>query len=653
MKLSTNKTAKTVAIALSVCLICGLTGGVASSANDTTYSSALKAAQDANKAADTCLATLKGLSATDTDSNAATTATAAATKASKDETVYVMTDSQGQVQKIVVSDQLKNPLGEASITDKSSLSDITNLKSNGNYTKNSNGTISWDAQANDIYYQGTSTQTLPLQVSVSYTLDGKTIAPADLAGKSGKVVIRYDYKEDTSATGNTSVPFIAMTGMLLKNDGFKNVTVSNGKIIDDGDKKVVVGFALPGLQDGLKLGSTINIPDYVEITADATNFAIDSTLTYATCDFAQDIDTSKINNASDLTSALNQVTSAVTQLTNGSSQLYDGLCTLLDKSNEMTAGIGTLCTGATQLSTGLSTLNSNSASLKTGAYQVFTTLTATAQTQLNASLKSNGLDAVTLTPETYSSVLTGLLDTFSKGAYSQAQTAAEAQVRTAVNAAVLAKVTDGVKAAVKAAAIAKGFNETQAEAYLQSSDGQATIASYVTAKMASADIKATIESNVKEQLASSDVQAKITAAVDSGLSGNAGYSAIKSLKTSLDSYSAFYTGLSAYTAGVSTAASGAAQVSSGLGQLKTGSASLVSGVTQLRDGAMQLSDGVKEFSSKLSSKLGSLSTSDLTNAIPRISTMLNAAKSYKNYSGIADGVDGSVKFVYKTASIGD
>jgi putative membrane protein len=564
-----------------------------------------------------------------------------------------MTDSAGQVQKIVVSDQLKNPLGEKKITDKSSLSDITNLKSNGSCTNNSDGTISWDAEANDVYYQGNSTKALPLNVTVSYTLDGKTISTADLAGKSGKVVIRYEYKEDKSAMGNTYVPFVAMTGMILKNDGFKNVTVSNGKIIDDGDKKVVVGFALPGMQDELKLGSTIDIPDYVEITADAADFAIDSTLTYATCDFAQDIDTSKINSVSDLSSALSQVTSAVTQLTDGSSQLYDGLCTLLEKSNEMTTGIGTLYTGATKLSSGLTTLDSNSAALKSGAYQVFKTLTSTAQDQLNTSLKANGLESVTLTPETYSSVLTGLLDTFSKGAYSKAQTAAEAQVRTAVNATVLAKVTDGVKDAVKAAVIAKGYSETQAEAYLTSSAGQETVASYVTAKMASDDIKATIESNVKEQLASSDVQAKITAAVDSGLSSNAGYASIKSLKTSLDSFSAFYAGLSTYTAGVSSAASGATQLTSGLGQLKTGSASLVSGVTKLRDGAMQLSDGVKEFSSKLSSKLGSLSTSDLTNAIPRISSMLNAAKSYKNYSGIADGVDGSVKFIYKTASIGD
>ena len=652
MKLSKNKTVKTVAIALSVCLVCSLTGGVAFSAGSgNTYENALKAAQDGKAAAETALATLKGTSTS--DSTEATAAAATETVAGKDETVYVMTDSQGAVQKIVVSDQLKNPQGEANITDKSSLNDITNLKSDGNFTKNSDGTITWNAQGKDIYYQGTTEKTLPIQVSVSYTLDGKSISPSDLAGKSGKVVIRYDYKEDVGSTGNTTVPFVAMTGMILKNDSFKNVTVSNGKIIDDGDKRIIVGFAFPGLQDGLKLSTgTADIPDYVEVTADAENFAIDSTLTYATCDFAQDIDTSKISNADDLTSALSQVTSAVTQLTDGSSALYDGLSTLLEKSNEMTAGIATLSNGASQLSTGLTTLDSNSAKLKSGAYQVFTTLTATAQTQLNAALTANGLAAVTLTPETYSTVLGGLLDKFSSGAYSQAKTAAEAQVRTAVQAAVLAQVTDGVKAAVKAAVIAKGYTAAQADAYVAST-GASTVSANVATKMASDEIKKTIETNVATQLASADVQAKITAAVDSGLSGNASYSAIKSLKTSLDSYASFYAGLSTYTAGVSSAASGAAQVAGGLGQLKTGSATLVSGVTQLRDGAMQLSDGVKEFSGKLNSKLGSLSTSDLTNIIPRISTMLNAAKSYKNFSGIADNVTGSVKFIYKTASIGE
>ena len=652
MKISKGKTTKTVAIALSVCVICGAVGGVAYSASNSTdstiYDAALNDAQAANETASAALTALSGQGSADVNSDLGT---------SKDETVYVMADANGSVEKIIVSDELKNANGAASLLDSSDLQDITNLKGSEEYTKNSDGTITWNAQGNDIYYQGTSEKALPVKVSVSYKLDGKEVSADELAGKSGKLVIRYNYSIDKSAitdSGDVAVPFLALTGMILDNDSFSNITVSNGKIIDDGDRSVVIGFALPGVKESLDLSEDSgDIPDYVEVTADTSDFALGATLTYASCDFADELDTANISSVEDLTGALNQVSDAVTQLMNGSSALYDGLCTLLEKSGEMSNGIGTLYSGATELSTGLATLDSNSDTLKAGAYQVFSTLTTTAQTQLNEALAANGLSPVTLTPDSYSAVLSGLLDSFSGGAYTQAKAAAEAQIRPLVEAAVLEQVTAGVKETVKASVIEKGYTEEQAEMYLQGPEGAATINTYVEQKMASDEIKQMIESNIEAKLASDEVQSQITTAVNNGLEGNASYSAIKSLKASLDSYAAFYSGLYSYTAGVSQASAGAAQVAGGLGQLKTGGESLVSGVTQLRDGAMQLSDGMREFCNQLSSKLGNLSSSELTKVLPHISSMLYAAKEYNNYSGIADGENGSVKFIIKTASIGE
>ena len=650
-----NKTSKTVAIALSACVVCGAVGGVAYSANNNSIDAALEYATAANASADAALNALNG-----EGSSATTTASSSVNvshKTTKDETVYVMTNAQGAVQKVIVSDELRNPTGSASLNDKTNLSDVTNLKGSESFKKNSDGTITWDAQGNDIYYQGTTNKTLPIQVKATYKLDGKEISAEDLAGKSGKVVIRYDYSIDKSVMsekGNTAVPFLTLTGLMLDNNNFSNITVSNGKIIDDGDRSIVMGFAIPGVKDALNLGKdTSDVPEFVEVTADAKNFSLGSTMTYASCDFANDIDTKNINSVDDLTGALGQVSSAVTKLANGSSSLYDGLCTLLQKSGEMSNGIGTLYSGATQLSTGLTTLDSNSATLKSGAYQVFTSLTTQAQTQLNAALTANGMSAVTLTPDNYNTVLGGILDGLSGGAYTKANAAAEAQIRPAVEAAVREQVIAGVKETVKATAIEKGYTEEQAAAYIQSSEGVNTINSYVDQKMASDEIKKTIDSNVASKLASNEVQSQITSAVNSGLSGNASYTAIKNLKASLDSYAAFYSGLSTYTAGVSTAASGAKQVAGGLSQLKTGGESLVSGVSQLRDGAMQLSDGMSEFCNQLSSKLGSLSGSEVAKVLPRISSMLDAAKNYNNYSGMADGTEGSVKFIIKTASIGE
>lgn len=637
-------------MALSACLICSAVGGVAYA---NIYDNAAAGAVAGKASAERALAIMQGVSTAEPTTETVAVA-ASANAPSKDETVYVIANAQGGVQKVIVSDELKNTSKETSLNDRSCLSNITNLKGTEAYTQNSDGTMTWAAEGKDIFYQGTTDKTVPVQLAVSYKLDGKDVSAQELAGKSGKVVIRYDYKNDQSVTSDTTVPFLALTGMILSNDKFSNITVSNGKIVDDGDSSVVIGFALPGVKECLNLGNdTGEIADYVEISADAKSFAIGSTLTYASCDFVNELDSDKIGSVGDLTGQLSQVSSAVSQLMNGSSTLYDGLCTLLEKSGEMSNGIGTLYSGATALSTGLKALDSNSASLNSGAYKVFATLTSQAQVQLNAALTANGLSEVTLTPDNYGTVLGGLLDKFSGGAYTQAEAAAKAQISPLVQAAVLGQVTDGVKETIKATMVEKGYTADQASTYLLSSEGLATISTYVQAKMASDEIKGTIESTIAAKIASSDVQSQITAAVDNGLAGNASYTAIKSLKTSLDTYAAFYSGLSAYTKGVSSAAGGAAKVAGGLGQLQTGSSSLVSGVTQLRDGAMQLSDGMSEFANKISAKLGSLSESELTALLPRITTMLDAAKSYKNYSGIADNENGSVKFIIKTASIGE
>lgn len=638
-----DKKTKALAITLSACLVCGTVGGVAYSANKTDSTSLLNTSDT----------------------------TAAGDKAEKDETVYVMTNADGAVQKVIVSDELKNATKAAALKDKSDLKDITNVKGSETFKQNSDGTITWDAQGDDIYYQGSSEKTAPVQVKVSYTLDGKTVSADEIKGKSGKVVIRYDYSLDKDVLkeqGAENVPFLAMTGFIFDNAGFSNITVSNGKLVDDGDRTIVMGFAFPGLRDVLKLGDeAANIPEYVEVSADAKNFKLNSTMTYATCEWAKAVNTDKLKNAGDLSGALDQVSSAVTKLTDGSSQLYEGLSTLLQKSGEMKSGLDTLdkgaaslSSGAEQLSTGLTTLDANSESLKAGAYKVFTTLCTEAQTQLNTALAAKGLGSVSLTPETYSANITNLLNSLSAGAYEQGQKVAEAQVRAKVEEAVRAKAMESATQKVVAAAEGQGMTQEQAEAFAQSAAGQAYAKAGVNDYMASAEGKQTVEANLKEQLASAEVQAAIKEQVESALDANTDYASIKGLKASLDQYAAFYAGINAYTAGVSSAtggakqvAAGAQQVAAGAGKLQNGGVSLVSGVSQLRDGAMQLSDGMNQFVSQIKAKLGSLSGSDVTSLLPRVTSMLESAKNYKNYSGLADGTDGSVRFIIKTAAIGE
>ena len=164
----------------------------------------------------------------------------------KDETVYVLASADGSVHKIIVSDWVQNALGSDLIDDVSALTNIENVKGNESYTLGGDNACVWDARGNDIYYQGEIDRELPVTVAVSYTLDGAPVSPEELAGRSGRVTIRFDYTNhqyelvDINGTQEKIyVPFAMLTGVVLDNDVFSNVSVSNGKIVNDGDRTIV------------------------------------------------------------------------------------------------------------------------------------------------------------------------------------------------------------------------------------------------------------------------------------------------------------------------------------------------------------------------------------------------------------------------------
>ena len=488
---------------------------------------------------------------------------------SKDETVYVIAGADGSVQKIIVSDWIKNTLGSNTICDKSELTDVENVKSDEGYTLGSDNTRVWDAQGNDIYYQGNIEKELPVGLSVTYKLDGKTVSPAELAGKSGKVTIRFDYTnqqyEYVEIDGQKEkiyVPFAMLTGILLDNDVFTNVEITNGKLINDGSRTAVIGIAFPGLQDNLAISpEKMEIPDYVEITANAKNFKLGMTITLATNELFNEMDADHLDSISDLSGSLGEMTDAMGQLMDGSSQLYDGLSTLLEKSGELVEGIDKLTagaealktgagdldtgaaklqSGAAQLSEGLNTLASNNDSLNGGAKQVFETLLSTANTQLAAA----GLDVPALTIKNYANVLTGVIASLDENAvyekalaavtaaveaqrpYIEGQVTAAtrvevtAQVTTAVREQVTMQVTEAIHQTVTEQVIyaATGMDKASYDAAIAAGmineENQAAINAAIAEQMQSESILQRIEDKTTEQMASESVQAMISANVD-------------------------------------------------------------------------------------------------------------------------------------------
>ena len=679
----------------------------------------------------------------------------------KDETVYVLAGSDGSVQKIIVSDWIKNALGASSITDSTGLSNIENIKGDESYTISGNAKV-WDAQGNDIYYSGNIEKELPVGMTVTYTLDGKKVSTDEIAGKTGKVSIRFDYDnrqyETVKIDGKEEkiyVPFAMLTGMLLDNEHFRNVEVTNGKIINDGDRTAVVGIALPGLQENLGISKDkLNIPDYVEITADASDFSFGMTVTIATNELFNNLDTSKIDSVDDLTGSIGELSNGMKQLLDGSSALYGGLTTLLDKSKELVSGInqlddgakalkngavsvddgaGQLKAGAAELASGLNTLKGNNDTLNGGAKQVFETLLSTAETQI----KAGGISIPTLTIDNYVQVLTDVINSLDEtSVYNQAlaqvtaaveenrplisqqvTAAVKEQVETQVIATVQEQVSAGIVSVVREqvadqvistatgmnksdyeAAVSNGSipEETQnavsaeIDAQMQSDDVKALIEENITAKMASDEIKSTIRENTDAQMQTDDVQKTISDNVElqvkQAISENMesdevqsklaaaseGAKSIISLKTSLDSYNAFYIGLLTYTGGVASAADGAEKLASGASdlkdgtaqlkdgasalydgilQLKNGTPALVDGVTQLKDGAMQLNDGLKKLNEEGIQKIIDLVDGDLNGIVARLKATIDVSKNYRNFAGISDDMDGQVKFIYRTDEI--
>ncbi len=309
--------------------------------------------------------------------------------ADKDESVYLISDANGNVNKTIVVDHLKNKDKKDTLEDASNLSDIENVKGKEKFTQ-SGDKLTWQAGGKDIYYQGTATAEPPVTQKVTYYLDGKEISPEDLAGKSGKVKIRFDYTNTTSYTETVngekqtvSVPFAAVTGLVL-GDGFENIEVTNGKAEVSDSSSVVLGYALPGLKDSLgikdkDLDGDVNIPEYMEMTADVENFSMPAAMTFVVN--ASDYVSTDGIDTSDLDDMINDLKDASTQLQDGSKTLAegtdtlaDGLSTLQSKLGTFASGVGTLqnglktyTDGVSTLSGGLNTLGNSTGALVSGA----------------------------------------------------------------------------------------------------------------------------------------------------------------------------------------------------------------------------------------------------------------------------------------------
>ena len=615
----------------------------------------------------------------------------------KEESVYVKADASGHPMKTTVTEWLKNP-EKGTFEDSTKLNDIKNIKGEESFNEGTDGSLQWQSEGNDIYYQGTIDKELPVDVKVSYKLDGESISPEELEGKDGKLEIHFEYenksKETVDVGGENAemyTPFTMVTAMMLPTDGYKNVTIDNGKIISDADKDIIVGVAFPGLEENMNLQDLdVDIPDSVTITADVEDASVEPTITLASAELLNEIDLDNINSFDDLEGSIEQLEDATNQLVDGSKSaadgakeladgsktLSDGVNTLNDKSGELTSGMNTLADGVnayvggvSQLASGSTSVANGAAALKSGAQtaQAGISSAKVGADQLVAGYTGVGTETgvgVVAAAQSISDGITALNNTLSENT-SLTLSSAQEQSISGMAYQMAVKSVENIPEDTFT-----NLKTTKAN-YISNLSGQyeELLESQFTNTMnQTADtVKSTIKNNIQPIVTGAPA---LAAGVKQLYAGTVdlqnGLSQLNDGSTSLvQGTSDLYEGAvalqqgaaklnersSLLSTGTQSLKAGGSQLTSGVGQLADGAGQVADGASALADGNQQLSDGMAEYKESAINKLTELFNGDIQNVTSRIDAMKTLSRNYKSFAGIKDGVNGSTKFIIETEGI--
>ena len=569
---------------------------------------------------------------------------------SKSETVYAVMNGDGSIKSTTVSEHLYSASGLSGVTDKTTLTDIQNTESDAEFTQNGEELV-WNTNDTDVYYKGNTDKALPIDVKVTYALDGQEAALEDIIGKSGHLTVTVNLKNNETGTVNVNgkdrtivTPLITAVGVILGGDA-ANVTAEHGMIESAAKSSVAAFVTLPGVKDslsGLLPDEVDSIEDYLQDTvtveADVEDFTCPQVMVAcatSTAALGTDnvFDLSSIN---DLTDGINQLNDAMSQLMDGASQLVDGtsqlaggVLALLDGANTLNNGAAALDDGLGQLTNGLDTLSANNAALNAGAQQVADGVLASA----NKTLKEGGLIDEDMTWSNYEAVIDNILT-----------------------------MNDKTLAAGR-----KKMVRTIWEQEPSFKDSQLDLALYLSATKTNHDLEAALKlmqnfdasmlTGALEMVTNADAKNTAKAELKYQVENSQDMADVRALKTSLSQIQFFVSSVNQYTAGVQTAADGAHSAKDGSAQLAAGTKTLYDGVNtlntgagQLNDGAGQLNDGLNQFNEEGISKLtGALDQDQLHGLKTVLDEMTDRLNDYTSFAGAPDDAESSVKFVYKTA----
>lgn len=646
----------------------------------------------------------------------------------KTETVYVKSDAKGNPREITVQTKLKNTSDGDTIEDYTNLTDIKNKEGDEAFTQNADGTIEWENHGEDITYEGTGSEELPVDVNISYELDGQPIEPEELAGKSGSLEIRFDYKNKTTQTikiegkeEQVSVPFVpfaVISTMLLSEDHASNIKVENGKVMDIDGQKLVVGYACPGLTKSLKLTTyepteDIDIPEYVEVMADVTDFSLDFTATIISSGLLEDMDLKDLDDVDEMSDNMKKLEEATDKLSDGAGTLEDGMKTYQTYLDQYLSGVTALDQGAGALESGLQVMNEKKGDLQAGATLLKESLTtlhdtlAAIQLPQGSSVDLSGMETAAKQLEADETKLNEVLTEMGTGLAEMQELAKEAAgyqatVKTQLE---TAKTALDVIDWTKLDQAVRADSQTKADAAIDSAMKKALENYGLSAEqiqVAAGEVKTEVNGALDQISVSDEAKAQIKKAkealeaiptitipevsLDTGkltetlndmqkqMKILAGYSttlgtvsqtaaaALQELQTGLTALQTgtaqlqegsgqLEAGVSAFGAGIQQLYQGSTALHQGSGQLSSAGTALISGLDTMISGMDSLHQGLIKFDEDGIRELSDLTGKDLTNLANRIRALKKADGKYDNYGGIREGETGSVRFIIETDEI--
>ena len=639
--------------------------------------------------------------------------------ASKSETVYSNLDSNGKAYKTIVSTQLTNEDKLDEITDISNLLNIENTNGDETFKKEGNQIV-WDSNGNNIYYKGESDKQLPVECKITYELNGEEISAEELKGKSGNVKIKINYtnneKHIVSINGKQVTmytPFIIVAGTKIDNAKNKNIQITNGKIVDNGESTLAVGIAMPGMQENIGISkSKIDIPEEIEISMETEDFEMGNIIAVVAVKGIDEDLTSDLNSMysqiNELANASNEILAGANQLKEGTSELVSGVDQLKDGTGAAYAGSKQIKDEVEESTRNLKNDNTPAIDSKTlEAIKAQAMQSATLSDEQKAGIAAQAKAAATLSDEQKAGIAAQakagakLTDAQKAGIAAQAKAAAKLTDAQKAEIAAQAKLTDEQKAKITAQAKAGAkFTETQRTAIIEQAQKNypetlteaekqliLTVAqntAYQTAtttalavaqstaeatalKVAQSVAESTAEATalkVAQSVAESTAEATAQTVAQSTATQTAETTALTVAQSTATQTAGATATQTATQVGnqakqkftnqvvsqMSTLGTALDELTNGLANIDNGVSALSVGTNKLDSGALQLANGVKTFNEQGISKINNLVNGDLRNIASRVEKMNELANEYNNYAGIQNGMAGEVKFIMITDS---